>query len=180
MKKHELESRSGQPFDLQVSNPKSTNLLAFTSVSLEEDLAETKELHETLIKQVIADQEQAIKIEKDKLITQIEQTTFFLEQAKLMAENAETALQITATAEQVINFTTRLFSLNEKLEDLTAGKVERYVVEGERAKLKKLSGSLILALGIVLGGILGIMAAFFAEFAAQVRQSLQEENQAKI
>lgn len=97
-----------------------------------------------------------------------------------MAENAETALQITATAEQVINFTTRLFSLNEKLEDLTAGKVERYVVEGERAKLKKLSGSLILALGIVLGGILGIMAAFFAEFAAQVRQSLQEENQAKI
>lgn len=30
-----------------------------------------------------------------------------------MAENAETALQITATAEQVINFTTRLFSLNE-------------------------------------------------------------------
>lgn len=57
MKKHELESRSGLPFDLQVSNPKSTNLLAFTSVSLEEDLAETKELHETLIKQVIADQE---------------------------------------------------------------------------------------------------------------------------
>jgi len=37
------------------------------------------------------------------------------------------------------------------------------------------SGKLIVALGIVLGGILGIMAAFFVEFAARVRQSLKEE-----
>ncbi|WP_404418434.1 Wzz/FepE/Etk N-terminal domain-containing protein [Marinospirillum sp.] len=37
------------------------------------------------------------------------------------------------------------------------------------------SGKLVLALGIVLGGILGIMAAFFVEFAARVRQSLKEE-----
>src|SRR5690554_4140197 len=39
---------------------------------------------------------------------------------------------------------------------------------------------LILAVGIVLSIMLGVMAAFFAEFAAQVRKSLKEENQAKI
>jgi len=41
--------------------------------------------------------------------------------------------------------------------------------------VKEVNGQLILALGIVLGGILGVMAAFFAEFVARVRLSLKEE-----
>ncbi|MBE0505959.1 MAG: hypothetical protein IBX50_04455 [Marinospirillum sp.] len=49
-------------------------------------------------------------------------------------------------------------------------------VPAEPAKPKStLKPSLILALGAVLGGILGIMAAFFAEFVCRVRQSLNEE-----
>ncbi|GEN29668.1 hypothetical protein HVA01_33140 [Halovibrio variabilis] len=41
---------------------------------------------------------------------------------------------------------------------------------------------LILVLGILLGGIAGIMAAFFAEFVSRVRESIKKEsqNQAKL
>lgn len=70
-----------------------------------------------------------------------------------------------------------VFELEDALIELKEGKLIQLSAQDERAKLKKLSGSLILALGIVLGGILGIMAAFFAEFASQVRKSLQEETE---
>lgn len=39
----------------------------------------------------------------------------------------------------------------------------------------RLTPTLILALGVVLGGMFGIMAAFVAEFVCRVRQSLNEE-----
>ena len=162
------------PFTFEVTNPTGTNLILLKSVVLETEKDEAKQLHQALLNEVIADQDAAFKRETTKLTKQITLIKSLLED---LAKNSN---QSTAQEQQIATQTQKLFELEDALIELKEGKLIQLSAQDERAKLKKLSGSLILALGIVLGGILGIMAAFFAEFAAQVRQSLKEENQAKI
>ena len=174
MQANNLTSTGELPFTFALNNPKDTNLIIFTTIALEENKELSKQLHQNLLEKVMADQNTVFHYEKNKLTKQIAATKQQLDQLKNTSGSKQQQEQIIA------NQTQRLFELEDKLNDLQEGKLIQLSAQDERAKLKKLSGSLVLALGIVLGGILGIMAAFFAEFAAQVRQSLKEENQAKI
>ncbi|GLR64680.1 hypothetical protein GCM10007878_21180 [Marinospirillum insulare] len=157
------------PFTFEVTNPSGTNLILLKSVVLETEKDEAKQLHQALLNEVTADQDAAFKRETTKLTKQITLIKSLLED---LAKNSN---QSTAQEQQIATQTQRLFELEDALIELKEGKLIQLSAQDERAKLKKLSGSLVLALGIVLGGILGIMAAFFAEFASQVRQSLKEE-----
>ncbi|WP_027849690.1 hypothetical protein [Marinospirillum minutulum] len=159
------------PFTFEVTNPTGTNLILLKSVVLEAEKNEAKQLHQALLNEVIADQDAAFKRETTKLTKQITLIKSLLED---LAKNSN---QSTAQEQQIATQTQRLFELEDALIELKEGKLIQLSAQDERAKLKKLSGSLVLALGIVLGGILGIMAAFFAEFASQVRKSLQEETE---
>ena len=74
------------------------------------------------------------------------------------------------------NYADRLFELERELENLKEGEVIEYAARGEEQE--GTSSMLILVLGIVLGGIAGVMAAFFAEFVFRVRESLAAEKEA--
>ena len=69
-----------------------------------------------------------------------------------------------------------MFELERELENLKEGEVIEYAARGEEQE--GTSSMLILVLGIVLGGIAGVMAAFFAEFVFRVRESLAAEKEA--
>lgn len=171
MQQNELTSFGELPFTFAVTNPAGTNLILLSSAALETDKDEAKHLHQTLLNEVIADQNAAFKREETKLTKQITLTKTLLEKLN------QSSSKSTAQEQQIATQTQRLFELEDSLSDLKEGKLIQLSAQDERAKLKKLSGSLVLALGIVLGGILGIVAAFFAEFASQVRKSLKEETE---
>lgn len=171
MQANNLTSTGELPFTFALNNPKDTNLIIFTTIALEENKELSKQLHQNLLEKVMADQNTVFHYEKNKLTKQIAATKQQLDQLKNTSGSKQQQEQIIA------NQTQRLFELEDKLNDLQEGKLIQLSAQDERAKLKKLSGSLVLALGIVLGGLLGVMAAFFAEFAAQVRKSLQEETE---
>jgi len=174
MQENGLKSLDDLPFTFEVTNPAGTNLILLKSAALEAEKDEVKQLHQALLNEVIVDQDAAFKRETAKLTKQITLIKSLLED---LSKNSNLTV---AQEQQIATHTQKLFELEEALIDLKEGKLIQLSAQDERAKLKKLSGSLVLALGIVLGGLLGVMAAFFAEFAAQVRQSLKEENQAKI
>jgi uncharacterized protein involved in exopolysaccharide biosynthesis len=188
MQEQQIENPDELPFDFEIDTPANTTLVTLTSEALEEDKPEVDVLHEAMVKNINDHQQTAIKRETEKLEKQIERTQGLLAQVQEAAAQAEDAAQaLTATEqitsyterlftfEQIISYTERLFTLQDKLEDITPGNIVQYTEQGKRVQPDKVSGKLIVALGIVLGGILGIMAAFFVEFAARVRQSLKEE-----
>ncbi|MBE0506134.1 MAG: lipopolysaccharide biosynthesis protein [Marinospirillum sp.] len=155
------------PFKLAVNNPKDTLLILLSSEASEISQAKIEDLHQQVIEALQQQQQQAVKTTVERLQRQTETTQKLLDQAAQSESEKAT--------DMIAGYTERLFALEDRLQSLQPGQVLQVAAAGERAK--SVGKSLILALGIVLGGILGIMAAFFAEFAARVRQSLKEDQQ---
>lgn len=155
------------PFKLAVNNPKDTLLILLSSEASEASQAKIEALHQQVIEALQQQQQQAVKTTVERLQRQTETTQKLLDQAEQSDSDK--------AADMIASYTERLFALEDRKQSLQEGQVLQVAAVGERAK--GIGKSLILALGIVLGGIFGIMAAFFAEFAARVRQSLQEDQQ---
>lgn len=153
------------PFDLEINNPSNSTLITLKSVAVEEDYEEVVSLHEQLVESTIERQQAIFENQKSQLESAIERISSLLERVE--NSNSDASVEIAA------NYADRLFQLERDLENLTEGEVIEYAAQGE-----KQGGTpviLILALGIVLGSIAGVMAAFFAEFVCRVRKSLKDE-----
>lgn len=156
------------PFDLDINNPDNTTLITLSSAATEEHRAQVVNLHETLLESAAGRQQAALERQQSQLERSIERVSTLLERV----ENADSD----AAVEMAANYSDRLFDLERELENLTEGEVIEYAAQGEERE--STSSILILALGVVLGGIVGIMAAFFAEFIVRVRESLAAEKEA--
>lgn len=152
------------PFDLELNNPDNTTLITLNSTATAEDREKVINLHETLLGSVIERQQQALERQRSQLERSIERTSSLLERV----ENTDSV----SAVEMGANYADRLFELENELDNLSEGEVLEYAAQGNHQSTT-LSGKLILALGIVLGGIAGIIAAFSAEFVVKVRESLK-------
>jgi uncharacterized protein involved in exopolysaccharide biosynthesis len=153
------------PFGLEITNPANTTLITLNSAAMEENRGEVVNLHETLLESASERQQTALERRQAQLERSIERVSAMLERV----ENTDTD----ASVEMAASYSDQLFELESELENLTDGEVIEYAAQGEELKSSPII--LIIALGIVLGGVAGVIAAFFAEFAFRVRQSIQKE-----
>lgn len=80
--------------------------------------------------------------------------------------------------ERLISLYEQQVNLQLQLDGLQAGSVVSVAARGE-ARSSGPGLMLLLALGIVLGSFLGLLAAFMVEFAGRVRASLAAEGEFK-
>ncbi|WP_163560262.1 Wzz/FepE/Etk N-terminal domain-containing protein [Halomonas sp. NO4] len=150
---------------VSVSSPNETNIIRLQTQAGADSADLVERFHEQLLSRVVDDQEALVERRQRRLEQQLEGARQALE--TLEASSGSNNRDLVAT------YGERVFELEASLTDLTQGDVGQLAVQS--LKPVGTSRSLILALGIVLGGMLAVMAAFFAEFAARVRQSLRED-----
>lgn len=177
MEENGLETVAELPFDLSVENPASTTLITLRSVALDADEEEVKVLHRHLLDEINKHQKEIFERERRKLNQQIDRTENMLNRAQEDLAQAEFDSPAMILTQEITDYTERLFTLQDRLEDLTPGEVVQMVGRGDRGDTGSLSGVLILVLGILLGGFAGIMAAFTAEFVVKVRESLKKDKE---
>lgn len=154
------------PFELQINNPSDTFLISLVTPAPESQQDEVERIHRDLLEPIIDAQTSEFENRQRILERQLDRVQTRLDQA----EHNDSGLP----PELFAQYSDQLLQLESRLESLREGNVIQYASIGDRASTGP-SGSLILALGIVLGGILGLMAGFFAEFGARVRQALKEQ-----
>ncbi|MCH8553315.1 MAG: hypothetical protein LAT62_15355 [Natronospirillum sp.] len=158
---------STMPFELRLENPSNTLLISMRSTAPRAEQEKIEGMHREILGHIEATQTSAYERRHNLLNSQIDRIQTNLEQAG----NGLTTLP----PELVASYSDRLMDLEATLETLVEGEVIQYAARGERSGRSGPGGSLILALGIVLGGILGLLAGFFAEFAYRVRQSILDD-----
>ncbi|KAA0014602.1 lipopolysaccharide biosynthesis protein [Billgrantia pellis] len=152
------------PFDVSVNNPTDTLLVRLESETSEENSDLVSQLHERLLEKTMEDQQMLLERNRERL----EQQLASAEQALDAAEQGEASGELLAT------YVSRIAELEARLAQLNEGQIAQVAVQS--LEPTGTSRTLILALGIVLGGVLALMAAFMLHFASLVRTSLQEES----
>ncbi len=153
------------PFDVNVSNPQDTLLINVTSEASENDQELVLAMHTLLLERVEQNQQRLLERTRENLERQLERAERNLQAAERV-EGLRAAEMLVSHMERVANLQDRLTQLNE-------GQVVQVAIQS--LEPTGTSRSLILALGIVLGGILALMAAFLSHFASLVRLSLNDE-----
>ncbi|WP_369335687.1 Wzz/FepE/Etk N-terminal domain-containing protein [Halomonas sp. ND22Bw] len=148
-------------FETQVSHPDNTEIVKLTSTA-PETLAERVEAHHRLLLDKIVEGQQA----------RVERRRQALESQLANVENT-LAHSSDGASERIASTLSRKFELEAELEGLTAGETGQTAVQS--LKQQGTSRALILALGVVLGGMLAVMGVFLLHFVSLVRESLNED-----
>lgn len=154
------------PFEIKVGIPKDTNLITLTSKSQESDKALVSQLHHGIITQ--------LKIEQDR---KIEQGVSVLQQRLTAAkEQLKSIMDLESSKSGEIS--TALMGSISSFELAISSFAHGQIVDEVSQSLnpKGTSKSLIMALALVLGGMLAVIAVFVREFSSQVCTSLKEDN----
>ena len=112
---------------------------------------------------VVEDQQELIERNRERL----EQ---FLQQAQRALEAAESG---GSTGDMLANLMTRVTQLEAQLAGINEGEVVQIAVQS--LEPTGTGRKLILAMGLVLGGIIALMAAFMSHFVSLVRASFQKQ-----
>lgn len=153
------------PFEVTVSNPTDTLLIRLGSEASEDNNELVSQMHETLVVRMAEDQQVRIENYRTVLEQQLQSVEHALEAVE--QSNSERA------GELIASYTERLTEIHQELAQLSEGEVVQVAVQS--LEPIGIGRSLIMALALVLGGMLAVIAAFLFEFASCVRQSLQEE-----
>jgi len=139
----------------------------------------------------LADLEQLVSAEIDQLDTQIKRTQATRAEARSEVKTAPGAMTMLLIDNGVQENLSRLSELRERLE--VTLKNERVDLEGRLSTLQETrmvaepfqskapvgtSKSLMVALSLVLGTMLAVFSAFFAEFLRKVREAVNEKAEA--
>ena len=161
-----LESKGLEELDFETEAEAPDNV-AFLTISSETDEANAelvKEYHQAVLDEVKADQDRLLEKRRATLEQQLETTNASLEAARNSTRES--------AAELVASYTDKLFNVEQELTYLAEGHIQRVAAQGREPV--GTSKALIMALAIVLGGMLAVMAAFIAEFAGTVRKASQQ------
>ena len=153
------------PFATSIANPAKTLLVSVSSEADENDVKLVEQLHNDVLARLQNGQKTRVENRKKSLQRQLDDA-----QATLNAARKSNSL---GAAEIVASLMGRIASLQNSLADIREGEVSQAAVRS--LEPTGTSRKLILALGIVLGGLLAVMGAFFMQFAGLVRASLKEE-----
>ncbi|QOR39089.1 lipopolysaccharide biosynthesis protein [Billgrantia diversa] len=159
----ESSGRERLPFEITLSNPEDTLLVRITSEASETNQELVKQMHEQLLARVVESQNQLLARNRERLEQQLESA----QETLTAAEEGE------AGGELLGMLMNRVVELESQLMQLNEGQAAQEAVQS--LDPTGTSRKLILALGIVLGGVLALMAAFFSHFASLVRASIKEE-----
>jgi hypothetical protein len=161
------------PSKVIITNPEDTALVRLVTEANELEETVVKGSHQFIFDQLEQHQAERLEIRKTELqqkvsaararIGELESNEFTLE----AEAEAQTIQAITALKDRVDSFEFALETLKPAKIDLLAHR---------SAEKKGLSKALILALAIVFGLMLGVFTTFMAEFVAQVRSALNEED----
>ena len=164
---YKLENQvNNLPFKLNANNPESTTLIVMTSEGSADQLPSIASLHEFVMTSISDQQKQLVSLRIASVERQLASTQSQLNEVRdSISQNA---------AEVAVPLLNRISELENEREQIRAGQVIQLAEKTERAS--RVGKSLILALGIVLGGILGLISAFMAEFIGRVRKSLVEDS----
>lgn len=161
----QTEELASLPFNIAVSIPKDTNLITLTSKAQEADKVLVAKLHHGIITQLKAEQdnqaEQRIHILQKNLNTAKEQLEFIM------------GVESNKSGEIATGLMASVSSLELAISSFAKGRIIDEVSQSlhPRGTSKKL----VMALALVLGGILAIIAVFVREFTSQVCTSLRNE-----
>lgn len=159
----ESSGRERLPFEITLSNPEDTLLVRIISEASEANQELVTRMHEQLLAKIAEDQSQLLARNRERLEQQLESA----QQTLAAAEEGG------ADGELLGVLMSRVVELENKLTQLSEGQAAQEAVQS--LEPTGTSRMLILALGIVLGGVLALMAAFFSHFASLVRASIKEE-----
>ncbi|SHF81063.1 Chain length determinant protein [Modicisalibacter ilicicola DSM 19980] len=160
----ENEALESLPFDVKIDNPEETLLVTLSSEANEADEKIVAELHEGILGRLQEGQQSLVERRKQAMQRQLESAQSALESAQ-QSESMGAAEVVAGTME-------RIAELEASFAELREGEISQTAVQSLNAT--GTSRSLILALGIVLGGMLAVIGAFFLQFVSLVRDSLKD------
>lgn len=117
---------------------------------------------------LVAEAQQAVREFEITRALAVQEATAEVQQVTTEIERLEAEYE-----NQIEQLENEIADVNNRMEQIQESRIQMLPQRDSQPESNR--KMLILALGVVLGGILGIMAAFFAEFAARVRQSLKED-----
>lgn len=154
------------PFDTSIKNPEKTLLVSLSSEADENDVDLVKQLHNNILMRLKDGQEARVENRKASLQQQMEDAQEALDAVQQSNSNS------LGSAEVISSLMERIARLKNSLEDIREGEVSQTAVKS--LEPTGTSRKLILALGVVLGGLLAVMGAFFMQFVGLVRSSLND------
>lgn len=160
LEKHELETL---PFNVSVSNPSNTLLLQLDSDAAEENQPLVSELHQQIIDSLQQDQAQLVERRHDSLERQ-------LASAKQALESAQQSDSPSA-AELIATYYSRISDIEGQLNELREGEITQHAVQS--LEPTGVSKKLVLATGILLGGMLAIIGVFLMQFSSIVSRNMK-------
>lgn len=153
------------PFETNIENPEETLLVSLTSQAVESHAKTVTQLHEGVLTRLKESQQAMVERRKEALERQLQSARTALEASKQSDS--------LGAAEVVAGIMGRIAGLEASLIELREGEISQTAVQS--LEPTGISRALILALGIVLGGMLAVLGAFFMQFAGLVCKSLKDE-----
>ncbi|SDK73861.1 hypothetical protein SAMN05192555_10166 [Franzmannia pantelleriensis] len=161
----EHEEQTSLPFNVDVDSPSDTLLIRVRSTAETEHAEQVERMHRQLLERMQQDQQAMVERRQETLERRIDSN-----QQALEALDDSTS---PAAGELIATYSQRVAELESELADLQSGEVIQTAVQSTQPSGQ--SRAMVLALGIVLGGMLALMGAFFAHFGSLVRASLRAE-----
>lgn len=159
---HQLEV---VPFKLNISNPRDSGLITITSQTTEDAEPLVQELHGAIAERLKAEQDANIHRRTELLQQQIDAARAQID----LVKNADLA----KAGELIASYTATINDLQAQANSFQPGSIS--AIANQSLQPKGTSKTLVLALGLVLGAMLAVMAVFVREFIGQLCASLKEE-----
>lgn len=164
--RYRAENEANLPFTVQASNPESTGLIRIASESTVENAGLLEEVHKTLAGNILKSQQALLETTRNSLERQISSIDQVTQSLKSSGANENTGSALASAIQ-------KRAELESELEALQPASI--LVVARQSSHQKGTSSSLIVTLAVLLGGMLGVFSAFFAEFVVRVRLSLSNQ-----
>ena len=159
----EAEGLESLPLNVSASQPADTLLVRLTSETSQNNASLVIRMHEQLLDKITEGQGKLIERNRGRLEQQLETA----EQAMSSVEQSDRAGELMAT------YIDRIAEIENRLAQLNEGQVVQVAVQSQAPT--GTSRTLIVAVGLVLGGMIALMMAFLSHFTSLVRASLREE-----
>lgn len=161
----ESEGLERLPFEVTASNPSETLLVRLSSPARVESSELVTQMHEALLARMAEGQAGLVEQRQTSLEQQLQSAERALEAAEQSGSERASDL--------IVSYTDRIAEIQQRLSQLKEGEVVQVAVQS--LEPTGTSRSLIMALALVLGGVLAVIAGFVSQFVALVRGSLSEE-----
>ncbi|WFE72463.1 Wzz/FepE/Etk N-terminal domain-containing protein [Halomonas sp. M1] len=162
----ELEALERLPFEVRVTNPGDTLLIRLGSEATAENAGLVMQMHESLLAQVAEDQKERVTMYRSSLEQQLQNAENVLQAAE--QSSGERA------SDQVVNSIKLIADIQQRISQLREGQIVQVSVQSLEAT--GINRSLMMALALMLGGMVSVMAAFLSQFIALVRESMVKDS----